>query len=355
MSKKRMIIVAIVLVCGVVLDQWTKVWADANLGTEFHPLPLRIEASEAGKSLGQIIQDRFALDDTGLADVFRYGVRPLKNQPAPNDKAFPADVDCARTRFESEKVRGVHCVAAYVVFHHRTLDMPPRRSPNRNQTRDIKKHTDHTVAEYITSAFSYLDDAQRQEVLDKFVYRVPIRTGQNASGSTYYYWDAGPGTEPAHVVQEGDLYVLLRRNVPLINSSEPPPLLQLKYAENPGAAWSLFADQSDSFRQYFFFFVSIGAILLISFILHGLTPEQGLAAIAFATILSGAIGNFIDRLRFNYVIDFIDMYPGFSYPIYNVADIAITAGVLLLIVEMLVKKKASFLRSTGRQKEEGKA
>jgi lipoprotein signal peptidase len=347
-----MIIVAIVLVCGVVLDQWTKVWADANLGTEFHPLPLRVEASENGKPLGKIIQDRFALDESDLADVFRYGVRKLENRPAPNDKAFPADVDCARTRFESEKERGVHCVAAYVVFHHGTLDMPPRRSPNRHQTRDIKKHTDDTVAEYITSAFAYLDDTLRQEVLANFVYRVPIRTGKNANGNTYYYWDAGLEAEPSYVVQEGDLYVLLRRNVPLINSAEPPPLLQLKYAENPGAAWSLFADQSDTFRKYFFFFVSMGAILLISFILHGLTPEQGLAAIAFATILSGAIGNFIDRLRFNYVIDFIDMYPGFSYPTYNVADIAITAGVILLIVEMVVIKKASFLRSTGRPKEE---
>ena len=99
----------------------------------------------------------------------------------------------------------------------------------------------------------------------------------------------------------------------------------------------------------------MGAIFLISFILHGLTKEQGMAAVAFALVLSGAIGNFIDRLRFNYVIDFIDMYPGFSYPTYNVADIAITGGVLLLVVEMFVKKKASFLRSTGQKNEESKS
>ena len=352
MPKKRMIAVAIVLVIGVGLDQWSKIWADDHLGTQFHPVPISIAESDDGKTLSEVANRLLDLEDGTPQSVLYGGFRRLTHKAIGTDRAFPSDVKCERPRTPSEIERGVRCVAAYVVFHHESLDKPPRRVPNRNQETIIREHANDTVAEYVGKAFPYLSEDARDRVIANHVYRIAIRVGQNPDGATYHHWDAGAETNPNHVVKAGELYVALRHNVLLIDSEEGPPLLQLQYAENPGAAWSLFADKSESFRRYFFIGVSIGAITLISFLLHGLTREQGLAAIAFSTILSGAIGNFIDRLRFNYVIDFIDMHPGFSYPTYNVADIAITVGVILLLIEWLLKGKKSFLRSTGKSKNE---
>ena len=61
--------------------------------------------------------------------------------------------------------------------------------------------------------------------------------------------------------------------------------------------------------------------------------------IALVSILAGAAGNFVDRVRYGYVIDFIDMHLGFMrWPTYNVADIAITVGVIVLIGDILFNK-----------------
>ncbi len=135
---------------------------------------------------------------------------------------------------------------------------------------------------------------------------------------------------------------MLDRVVPRIGTFK-----EFRYAENPGAAWGFLNSQSESFRKWFFMLVSFIAIGVISFMYLKLDATQNLAAWAFATILSGALGNFIDRMRFNYVIDFIQMYFGtYQYPTYNVADIAITVGVGMLIIEAIVRKDQAFL-STG--------
>ena len=71
-----------------------------------------------------------------------------------------------------------------------------------------------------------------------------------------------------------------------------------------------------------------------------LTDEHTLHLIAFGTMLSGAVGNFVDRMRFRYVIDFIDMYIGDSHwPTYNVADIAISIGFGLILLDLLFLTK----------------
>ena len=64
-----------------------------------------------------------------------------------------------------------------------------------------------------------------------------------------------------------------------------------------------------------------------------------ISQVAFASLLGGAMGNFWERLIQGYVVDFIDMYVGDSHwPTYNVADIAISVGVGLLLLQMLRKK-----------------
>ena len=105
---------------------------------------------------------------------------------------------------------------------------------------------------------------------------------------------------------------------------------------NKGAAWGLFARLPEGLRVPFFLVLTAAAIVIIVAIYRKATDEQWLLRWALTFILGGAIGNFIDRLVYGYVIDFIDWYYGsYHWPTFNVADIAIAIGVGLLVVDML--------------------
>ena len=108
--------------------------------------------------------------------------------------------------------------------------------------------------------------------------------------------------------------------------------LDLTYTLNPGAAFSLFATMPDGFRQLFFVVLSIVAIAVLTVLLaRRSTPLS--SAIAFALILGGTIGNLLDRLRIGRVVDFIYFHHNsFSYPVFNVADSAITSGVAIILL-----------------------
>jgi signal peptidase II len=90
---------------------------------------------------------------------------------------------------------------------------------------------------------------------------------------------------------------------------------------NRGAAFGLLKDQA-----YIFVFISLAAVLLISRALKD-KKTTGLYRLSLVLILSGALGNLIDRLRLGYVIDFLDFH---IWPVFNLADSAITIGALLL-------------------------
>lgn len=110
------------------------------------------------------------------------------------------------------------------------------------------------------------------------------------------------------------------------------------YIRNPGAAWGFLARAKESFRQPFFLSISVLAMLFILYIHWRLEPGQLLLLVALSLVMGGAIGNFIDRLRFNFVVDFIKVHyrHRYEWPTFNVADIAITVGVILLFAEMLL-------------------
>jgi signal peptidase II len=109
-----------------------------------------------------------------------------------------------------------------------------------------------------------------------------------------------------------------------------------RYVQNPGAAWGLFAKADDSVRVPFFLAVSLAAMIFIMSFVRKLEEEQMLLLISLSLVFGGALGNFIDRLHLNYVIDFIDWYVGTSHwPTFNVADAAISGGVALLVVEWI--------------------
>lgn len=115
--------------------------------------------------------------------------------------------------------------------------------------------------------------------------------------------------------------------VPLIHN-----WLALTYTLNPGAAFSLFATMPAEFRGIFFIVLSaIAIVVLVVLLMRGSTSLS--YGIAFASILGGTIGNLIDRLARGKVIDFIYFHhDSFSYPVFNIADSAITIGVAIIII-----------------------
>jgi signal peptidase II len=118
-----------------------------------------------------------------------------------------------------------------------------------------------------------------------------------------------------------------------------PDYFHLRYVENPGAAWGLWSNLPDRFRQPFFLVVSVLALGFILFMYSRLAEAHRFLRTALALVTGGALGNFMDRLLRGYVIDFIDWHwrnaPGMRWPTFNVADVAITVGVGLILVESM--------------------
>lgn len=110
-----------------------------------------------------------------------------------------------------------------------------------------------------------------------------------------------------------------------------------QYSENPGAAFSFLAGAKASFRGPFFIVIALIIIpLLLRFYLAA-RPDERIRRFAVPLILGGSLGNLIDRLRLGYVIDFVHWHLGetMDWPIFNVADAAISIGVVLLLAESL--------------------
>ena len=79
-----------------------------------------------------------------------------------------------------------------------------------------------------------------------------------------------------------------------------------RYVENPGAAWGLLGSAAEWFRTPFFLLVSMIAMVFIVQYFRRSEPHQSILRMALALVFGGAVGNFADRVRLGYVIDFID-------------------------------------------------
>ena len=111
-------------------------------------------------------------------------------------------------------------------------------------------------------------------------------------------------------------------------------LLRLIHAQNSGALFGLFRDQA-----YLFALVSIGVVALIVWY-HRSSGRNTLLSVALGLLLGGALGNMIDRFRFGYVTDWVDVGLGdLRFYTFNVADAAISCAILLLILLALWPSK----------------
>ncbi len=331
----------VVMVAGLVwLDQATKIWADHNLASETHPLPLLVTEEMSGRTVGELLIERFPdLADDIDATVARHvtrGRREVQLDPDRNPFA-PLEID-ERHRFP----------LAYLMFLDglerapRTVNLLGKPFARRwlsflveDQSRIEKllddSFADERLAEYLAAHHVRVDEGDVRTLIERGHVMPLMGFNDNVTANER--------------VARGALYLLHERKVDVI-----PGFFRLEYKENPGAAWGLFAGAHPTFRRLFLTSISTLASIVILVVFFRLPPTHLSAIIAFSAILGGAVGNLIDRFQYNYVIDFLDMYIGRSHwPTYNVADIGITLGVLALVVEMLFVKSSPFAQIEGEK------
>lgn len=127
-----------------------------------------------------------------------------------------------------------------------------------------------------------------------------------------------------------------------------PGWFNLTLAHNSGAAFSFLANES-GWQRWFFAVIAVLVSSVIFLWIKRLQPTERWTAIALALVLGGALGNLWDRLTLGYVVDFLDFYyqsgiadgPGKSWhwPAFNVADMAISIGAAMLIIDAFRHKR----------------
>lgn len=127
---------------------------------------------------------------------------------------------------------------------------------------------------------------------------------------------------------------IIQTNISLHSVEIIKGFFSLTYAENTGMAWSLLSG-----KQVFLSLVSAIAIGVMIYYVITQKPK-GLIKIALALMIGGAFGNLFDRVVLGYVRDFLDFIIfGYDFPIFNIADSALTIGVCLLILASLLEEK----------------
>lgn len=115
-----------------------------------------------------------------------------------------------------------------------------------------------------------------------------------------------------------------------------PNFLKLTYIENFGAAFGILQN-----RKWLFIIITFAVIIYISLIMwKNYHKMNSLIKIGVGMLVGGAIGNFIDRVRFGYVVDFISfrLFNKFNFPVFNIADTFIVIGTIIILALVLFDK-----------------
>ena len=115
-----------------------------------------------------------------------------------------------------------------------------------------------------------------------------------------------------------------------------PGFFDLTHVRNTGAAFGMLNDMEFAYKPAVMVLVALIALAAVASYALTLPAAQRLARLGLALILGGAVGNLIDRATMGYVIDFVDVYwRGVHFWAFNVADSAITVGVVLMLVDVM--------------------
>ena len=108
-----------------------------------------------------------------------------------------------------------------------------------------------------------------------------------------------------------------------------PNFFSFTFVKNTGAAWSMLEG-----KMIFFYIITIVALIAMILYFRTLKSHQFLSKVGIVFMVSGTLGNFIDRLFLHYVRDFIDFYIlGYDFPIFNVADMCLCIGIGIIIID----------------------
>jgi signal peptidase II len=117
------------------------------------------------------------------------------------------------------------------------------------------------------------------------------------------------------------------------------PFFNLTLAYNTGAAFS-FLDNASLWPNILFSVIALGVSIAILVWLARLPRSDKMMSIGLTLILGGALGNLWDRVRYEHVIDFVDLYVRtWHWPVFNVADMAVSLGAFLIIWRWMIVKK----------------
>lgn len=126
----------------------------------------------------------------------------------------------------------------------------------------------------------------------------------------------------------------LHQSIPVV-----PGFFSITHIHNPGGAFGFLANQNQGVRDLIFLVVSSFAIILIFYFYKNTPKTHSFLAIGLALIFGGAISNLIDRIRLGKVVDFLDFYiKDLHWPAFNVADSAISIGMVIFVFHILFKK-----------------
>jgi signal peptidase II len=129
-------------------------------------------------------------------------------------------------------------------------------------------------------------------------------------------------------MQQGDI-------IPVING-----FFNISHVRNEGAAFGFGSNFQDYTRIILFKILPVIACGWLVFLIWTTRENNKLQNVSYSLILSGAIGNLIDRFSYDYVVDFLDFYIGINhFPSFNVADSSITVGAFLLIIDIIIEMK----------------
>lgn len=108
--------------------------------------------------------------------------------------------------------------------------------------------------------------------------------------------------------------------------------LKITSHRNSGAAWGMFEG-----RMLFFYIITVAVLVFLIYFYKTEAKNNLLMQVGITFLMAGALGNFIDRLLFQEVVDFVDvLIINYDFPIFNVADSALTVGVIILLIEVFI-------------------
>ena len=111
------------------------------------------------------------------------------------------------------------------------------------------------------------------------------------------------------------------------------------YVRNTGGAFSLFAGGGHPWTVYGLAAVSVAVVAAIAYAFLKTAKKDNWTRISYICVAGGAVGNLVDRIRFGEVTDFLDFHAGnLHWPAFNVADIAISTGAVMLLISLIRKK-----------------